>query len=126
MVRLLAASSIRIERHTKIRAEANPYDPAWEPYFEKRLDVQMVATLKGKTMASVICGKNRTVCAQSATKRSPRSPDGIAIMFSGDQKEDQTGQKTGFCFILPAINKFIARDLHVEKPRPVTRAERKA
>jgi RNA-directed DNA polymerase len=32
VVRLLAASSIQIERHTKIRAEANPYDPAWEPY----------------------------------------------------------------------------------------------
>jgi RNA-directed DNA polymerase len=48
MVRLLAASSIRIERHTKIRAEANPYDPAWERYFERRLDVQMVNRLKGK------------------------------------------------------------------------------
>jgi RNA-directed DNA polymerase len=32
VVRLLSADSIRIERHTKIRAEANPYDPAWEPY----------------------------------------------------------------------------------------------
>jgi RNA-directed DNA polymerase len=48
VVRLLAASSIHIERHTKIRAEANPYDPAWETYFEKRLDVQMVGTFKGK------------------------------------------------------------------------------
>ena len=51
VVRLLAASSIRIERHTKIRAEANPYDPAWETYFEKRLDVQMEATLERETMA---------------------------------------------------------------------------
>jgi len=32
VVRLLFDDSIRIERHTKIRAEANPYDPAWEPY----------------------------------------------------------------------------------------------
>src|SRR5215469_7477543 len=48
VVRLLAASSIHIERHTKIRAEANPYDPAWEPYFERRLDVHMVGTLQGK------------------------------------------------------------------------------
>ena len=31
-VRLFSADSIPIERHTKIRAEANPYDPAWEPY----------------------------------------------------------------------------------------------
>ena len=48
VVRLLAASSIRIERHTKIRAEANPYDPAWETYFEKRLDLYMEARLKGR------------------------------------------------------------------------------
>src|SRR5215472_5895411 len=41
VVRLLAASSIRMERHTEIQAGANPYDPAWERYFEKRLDVQM-------------------------------------------------------------------------------------
>jgi hypothetical protein len=47
--------------------------------------------------------------APSATKRSPRLPDGIAIMCSGDQKEAQIGQKTGFCSILPVINKSIAR-----------------
>jgi len=35
VVRLLAASSMRIERQTKIRAEANPYDPAWETYARK-------------------------------------------------------------------------------------------
>jgi RNA-directed DNA polymerase len=25
-----------LQRHVKIQAEANPYDPEWEPYFEKR------------------------------------------------------------------------------------------
>ncbi len=28
--------------------KANPYDPEWETYFEKRLDVKMVENLKGK------------------------------------------------------------------------------
>jgi RNA-directed DNA polymerase len=27
---------VAIVRHTKIRANANPYDPAWEPYFQDR------------------------------------------------------------------------------------------
>ena len=54
-------------------------------------------------------GKNKGVSAQSVTKRSPKSRDGTAIMFSGDQKEDQIGQKTGCCFIPPVISKFIAR-----------------
>ena len=48
VVRLFAASQIRIQRHTKIRAEANPHHPAWESYFERRLDLHMSATLKGK------------------------------------------------------------------------------
>ena len=48
VVQLLTASSIPIERHVKIRAEANPYDPTWEEYFEKRLDVHVVSSLQGK------------------------------------------------------------------------------
>jgi len=47
-IRLLKASSVPIKRHIKIRSEANPYDPEWEVYFEKRLDVKMVHNLKGK------------------------------------------------------------------------------
>jgi RNA-directed DNA polymerase len=29
-------SSIPIQRHVKIKAEANPYDPMWKEYFEQR------------------------------------------------------------------------------------------
>ena len=45
-VRLLAAASVAIKRHTKIKGAANPYDPAWEVYFEERLGVKMVNNLK--------------------------------------------------------------------------------
>jgi RNA-directed DNA polymerase len=62
VVRLLAASHVRIERHTKIRAEANPYDPAWEPYFEKRLDVQMAARLQGKRWLSYLWREQHGLC----------------------------------------------------------------
>jgi RNA-directed DNA polymerase len=47
-MRLLKASSIPIERHVQLQSAANPYDPEWATYFEKRLDVKMVHTLKGK------------------------------------------------------------------------------
>ena len=47
-VRLFRASSVAIRRHTKIRGEANPYDPQWEPYFEARLGVRMAHNLKGR------------------------------------------------------------------------------
>jgi RNA-directed DNA polymerase len=45
---LCKASDIPITRHIKIRGEANPYDPAWEIYFEKRLGVKIVNTLPGR------------------------------------------------------------------------------
>lgn len=47
-IRLFKAKSIAIVRHIKIQNEANPYDPDWETYFEKRLDVKMAHNLKGK------------------------------------------------------------------------------
>jgi RNA-directed DNA polymerase len=47
-VQLVAASSVLIKRHTKIRGDANPYDPSWEAYFARRHGVQMAATLDGQ------------------------------------------------------------------------------
>jgi RNA-directed DNA polymerase len=47
-IRLFKAKSVTIERHTKVQSEANPYDPNWETYFEKRLDVKMAHNLKGR------------------------------------------------------------------------------
>src|SRR5712691_10164091 len=72
---LTDAVHVPIKRHTKIRGEANPYDPEWESYYEKRLDVKMVNTFTGKQWLLHL-GKSKAVCAQFVTKRSPRSQDG--------------------------------------------------
>lgn len=48
---LVRARSTTIRRHVKIKGEANPYDPAWELYFEERLSTQMSNTLTGSTTA---------------------------------------------------------------------------
>jgi RNA-directed DNA polymerase len=45
---LVIAAAKPIVRHVKIEGKANPYDPAWEPYFEKRLGVKMAANLQGR------------------------------------------------------------------------------
>lgn len=37
-----------IRRHIKIRGQANPFDPAWEMYFEKRLQTRMKTALSPK------------------------------------------------------------------------------
>ena len=45
---LAETASVPIKRHAKVKAQANPYDPEWETYYEKRLDVHIADTLKGK------------------------------------------------------------------------------
>lgn len=47
-VKLVNASDTPIRRHTKIKGEANPFDPAWERYFEERLSLTMKDTLRGR------------------------------------------------------------------------------
>jgi len=47
-VYLHRAADMPIKRHVAIRKEANPFDPAWESYFEARLDVTMERNLVGK------------------------------------------------------------------------------
>lgn len=42
------AAKLPIERHQKIKADANPYDPAWEEYFEKRAVWRMEQSTQGR------------------------------------------------------------------------------
>jgi RNA-directed DNA polymerase len=44
---LHCASSTPIKRHIKVRGEANPYDPAYETYFEAREGAHMLETFRG-------------------------------------------------------------------------------
>ncbi len=46
ITRLFQAASVPIIRHVKIQGDANPYDPRWEAYFERRLDLRIVANPK--------------------------------------------------------------------------------
>jgi RNA-directed DNA polymerase len=46
-VRLLLASNTPIQRHVKVQGEANPYDPVYETYFEKREGDHMAETFRG-------------------------------------------------------------------------------
>ncbi len=125
VVRLLAASSIRIERHTKIRAEANHYDPTWETYFEKRLDVQMEARLRGKRWLSHLWKEQNglcPVCHQKITKITGWHSHHILWRSKGgsDSAENRV-------LLHPTCHQQIHNQgISVEKPRPDTRAEPKA
>ena len=47
-VTLVKARNIQIRRHVKIKGEANPFDPTWGDYFEKRRSLIMKENLRGK------------------------------------------------------------------------------
>src|SRR6266446_2545157 len=68
---LLYPAYVPIKRHVKIKGEANPYDPAWEVYFEKRLGVKMVHNLKGKRQLIALWKEQKglcPICQQKITK----------------------------------------------------------
>lgn len=68
---LIRLANTPIKRHTKIKAEANPYDPQWENYFESRLGVKMANSLKGRRSLLYLWREQQgicPVCKQSITK----------------------------------------------------------
>ena len=45
---LFHTTQLRFKRHVKIKKDANPYDPTWELYFEKRLGAKLAEHLQGR------------------------------------------------------------------------------
>jgi RNA-directed DNA polymerase len=61
-----------IQRHIKVRSQANPYDPEWETYFEKRLDEKTVANLRSRESLRWLWLSQQgicPVCQQKITKQ---------------------------------------------------------
>jgi RNA-directed DNA polymerase len=67
-IRLLKMRSISIERHAKVQSEANPYDPAWEMYFENRLDVKTVHNLRGRRKLLALWKQQQGLCPLCSRK----------------------------------------------------------
>jgi RNA-directed DNA polymerase len=64
---------IKIKRHVKIAAEANPFDPKWEEYFEKRIDLKMKDSIGGKKSLFSLWRSQDGICPtcnQKITKES--------------------------------------------------------
>jgi RNA-directed DNA polymerase len=62
LVKLVYASDTPIQRHTKIKGEANPFDPAWEQYFEERLSLTMKDNLRGRTKLLYLWSAQKGKC----------------------------------------------------------------
>jgi RNA-directed DNA polymerase len=71
LIRLYSLGYTPIRRHTKIKGEANPYDPHWETYFEQRLDARTEGSLTGLRMLLFLWKEQQgrcPVCLERITK----------------------------------------------------------
>ena len=67
-VRLLLASRTPIQRHVKVKGEANPHDPAYATYFEKREGDHMAETFRGTRTLRFLWYFQRGLCPVCSTK----------------------------------------------------------
>jgi RNA-directed DNA polymerase len=69
-VYLYKTAQTGIRRHVQVRGHANPYDPAWEVYFEERLSARMAQDLAGRQAVQQLWtaqGGKCPVCGQGLT-----------------------------------------------------------
>jgi RNA-directed DNA polymerase len=62
-IRLYRAKSTPIKRHIKVQGEANPYDSAYETYFEAREGSHMLNTFRGTQTLRFLWVEQRGLCA---------------------------------------------------------------
>jgi RNA-directed DNA polymerase len=65
------AGDMLIKRHVKVKGAANPYNPQWEVYFEKRLGVKMAHQLRGRRQLLYLWQQQDglcPVCRQNITR----------------------------------------------------------
>ena len=117
LVWLRDAADTQIRRHVKIQAEANPYDPEWEPYFEKRLGVKMEATLKGRRQLLRLWKEQDglcPVCEQRITELTGWHNHHIVWRVMGGSDADYKR-----VLLHPDCHRQVhAQGLYVTKPRP--------
>ena len=122
--RLAETASVPIKRHVKVKAEANPYDLEWETYYEKRLDVHIADTLKGKRGLIHLWKEQNglcPMCQQKITKITGWHSHHIEWRSKGGS--DTTENRV---LLHPTCHQQLhSQGLHVEKPRPA-RGVRKA
>jgi len=124
-VRLADMRDTRIRRHIKIRSQANPYDPHWEPYVEARRGRQMQADLQGRRKL-VQLWREQTgrcpMCDQAITKATGWNLHHLEWRVHGG-----TDVLANLVLLHPNCHRQVhSRDITVVKPRPVKRAFAKA
>ena len=65
---LFHAEQVKIIRHTKIKAKANPFDAQDEQYFERRVQTLVFNKMTGRTMLRSLYNRQNGVCPMCKNK----------------------------------------------------------
>ena len=113
------AAKVSIKRHPKITGKANPYDPQWEPYFEKRLRDKMEGTLCNQRQTWALWKEQDgrcPVCQQKITNETGWHDHHIIWKSKGG-----TDTLDNRVLLHPNCHMQVhSQGIHVAKPRPVT------
>jgi RNA-directed DNA polymerase len=114
---LTHARAIHIRRHVKVQGLANPFDPAWETYFEERLGLEMASTLHGRRQLLFLWKEQNgicPICQQKITRLTGwHNHHRIWRSKGGSDRADNRVLVHPTCH-----NKIHSLGLYAEKPRP--------
>lgn len=117
--------SIPTRRHIKVKGSANPFDPAWEVYFEKRLGVKMVNNLSKRRQLVRLWKEQEGVCPVCQQRITEIT--GWHVHHITERALGGSSKNENLVLLHPNCHRLIhSQDLHVEKPRPARRGVGKA
>jgi RNA-directed DNA polymerase len=119
LLTLYDVASTPIRRHRRIKVAANPFDPQWESYFEDRLGLAMLDSLKGrKRLIRLWLNQERAcpVCRQMITKSS-----GWRLFHLDRVVDGGTDASRNLVMLHPDCHRIArGRRVSVVKPAPAT------
>lgn len=122
---LFNIGKLPIKRHVAVRATANPFDPTWEEYFEKRLGQKMAETYAGRKHLLSLWREQSGICPicqlKITTETGWHNHHIVERITGGSDNLDNR------VLLHPNCHRLVhSRHLTVEKPRLVTKALLKA
>jgi RNA-directed DNA polymerase len=122
---LFHAQSTPIKRHVKVRGEANPYDPAYETYFEEREGAHMLDTFRGTRTLRFLWYEQRGLCTLCNTKITRIT--GWRLHYCVPRVQGGSTGATNCVLLHPECHDRVHRQrLSVSKPRLLQRGVRRA
>lgn len=117
-LKLALASDTKIERHTKIRGEANPFDPAQEAYFESLLGRKMKEKLTGRIQWLRLWWRQDKECPNCHEKITEET--GWQVHHILPKSEGGKDNNSNLVLLHPNCHRQIhSQRLEVAKPAPV-------